>query len=142
MNDYQKSIDWPHGTKLVQGISYKRRIQILLSACIQLFFQIYESCPPPKKKADCSAKQFFRKLSQCRCTFRQGKFYSLFIALSGTKIETKKEKESITELETSNTLAYFGQAVKYSNKRFTTLFINILRPYPNKLDKPKGLKLQ
>ncbi len=42
MNDYKKSIDWLHRTKFVQGISYKRLIQILLSACIQLFFQIYD----------------------------------------------------------------------------------------------------
>ncbi len=41
MNDYQKSIDWLHRTKFVQGISYKQLIPILLSACIQLFFQVY-----------------------------------------------------------------------------------------------------
>ncbi len=37
MNDYQKSVDWPCRTNFVQGISYIRLIQILLSACIQLF---------------------------------------------------------------------------------------------------------
>ncbi len=41
MNDYKKSIDWPRRTKFVQGIPYKWIIQILLSASIWLFFQIY-----------------------------------------------------------------------------------------------------
>ncbi len=41
MNDNQISIDCPCRTKFVQGISYKWLIQILLSACIQLFFEIY-----------------------------------------------------------------------------------------------------
>jgi hypothetical protein len=41
MNDYLKSIGWPCRIKLVQGISYKGLIQILLSACIWLFFKIY-----------------------------------------------------------------------------------------------------
>ncbi len=40
MNDYQKSINWLCRTIFVQGISLKWLI-ILLSACIQLFFQIY-----------------------------------------------------------------------------------------------------
>ncbi len=37
MDDYYKSIDWPGRIESVQGISYKWLIQILLSACIQLF---------------------------------------------------------------------------------------------------------
>jgi hypothetical protein len=37
MNDYYKSIDWPCKTKFVQGISYKRLIQILLSACMHFY---------------------------------------------------------------------------------------------------------
>jgi hypothetical protein len=41
MNDYLKFIDWLCRTKFVQGISYKWLIQILLSACIWLLFQIY-----------------------------------------------------------------------------------------------------
>ncbi len=48
MNDYQKSIDWPGRTKSVQGISYKQLIQILLSACIQLFLSFL--CKEPTLK--------------------------------------------------------------------------------------------
>ncbi len=46
MNDYQKSIDWQCRTKSVQGISYKRLIQVLLSACIYFLSFLWCSLTP------------------------------------------------------------------------------------------------
>ncbi len=61
MNDYQKSIDWLHRTKFVQGISYIRLIQILLSACIQLFLSFLWT-PPSNLQITTNLSSFHRHL--------------------------------------------------------------------------------
>ncbi len=148
MNDYQKSIDWLHRTKFVQGISYKWLNQILLSACNKLFFQIYCQIDCLSLARLLSLGQMFHKflrtflrLFQIRqsvcprwafsdqstvCRLQQSKAYGTCFTSVGSSRSCKHQTGLARFVSDKHSSLYEGAFVKYSHKK-----VYSIRPWSN-----------